>query len=139
MMGTDLLVCPRIKKKLDVLVTESRQWTASWDGMKSFQVKSGTMAVRVDLESQSCDCRVYDLTGIPCAHAIAPILERRHNPVNYLSDFYKRDKYLATYEHGLEAIKGEEYWEVHSTDEMLPPEIPKMLRGRPKKQRRREA
>ena len=102
------------------------------------QVKSGTKAVRVDLEARSCDCRLFDLTGIPCPHAIAAIHERRHNPINYLSDFYKRDKYLATYQHGLEAIKGEDFWEVYSNDELLPPDIPKKLRGRPKKQRRRE-
>ena len=38
MLSSDQLVCPRIKKRLDVLVTESRQWTASWDGMRRFQV-----------------------------------------------------------------------------------------------------
>lgn len=38
MRASDNLVCPRIKKRLDVLVTESREWTASWDGMKKFQV-----------------------------------------------------------------------------------------------------
>ncbi|XP_074324264.1 uncharacterized protein LOC141661180 [Apium graveolens] len=112
MLWSDNLVCPRIKKRLDVLVNESKQWIAAWDGMKKFQVKSGTRAVIVDLEARSCDCRVFDLTGILCAHAIAAIHERRHNPVNYLSDFYKRDKYLATYEHGLKAIRGKEFWEV---------------------------
>ncbi|KAL8123876.1 hypothetical protein AgCh_011756 [Apium graveolens] len=57
MLGSDNLVYPRIKKRLDVLVTESRQWTAAWDGMKKIQVKSGTRAVRVDLEARSCDYR----------------------------------------------------------------------------------
>lgn len=38
MRNSDHLVCPRIKKRLDVLVNESRQWTASWDGLKRFSV-----------------------------------------------------------------------------------------------------
>lgn len=138
MLKTDNILCPNIKKKLDYLVTESRKWTAGWDGEKKFLVKCGTRAVTVNLESRTCDCRYFDLTGIPCAHAIAAIHDRRHRPVDYISDYYKRDKYLAAYSHSLEAIKGEEYWEIHSTDELLPPDIPKKLRGRPKRLRRKE-
>lgn len=39
MLASDMLVFPRIKKRIDVLVTESRQWTTSWDEMKRFQVE----------------------------------------------------------------------------------------------------
>lgn len=39
----------------------------------------------------------------------------------------------------LTALPGEEYWEYHVTGPLLPPDIPKKLRGRPKKLRRREA
>ncbi|XP_074374630.1 uncharacterized protein LOC141715044 [Apium graveolens] len=138
MLNTNLQICPRIKKKLDFLVTESRKWSAAWDGAKKFQVKSGTRSVTVDLENGSCDCRMYDLTGIPCHHAIAAIHSRRQEPLDYVSVYYKRDKDLATYKFSLEAMKGEEYWDFHSTEIMLPPDIPKKLRGRPKKMRRRE-
>ncbi|WOH06484.1 hypothetical protein DCAR_0625912 [Daucus carota subsp. sativus] len=138
MLKTDYLICPRIKKRLDLLITESRNWTASWDGQKLFAVKQGTRVNTVDLETMSCSCRVFDLTGIPCEHAIAAIYDRRHQVIDYISDYYKRSKYLASYQHSLEAIKGEEFWEVHSTDELLPPDIPKKLRGRPKRLRRRE-
>ncbi|XP_074336565.1 uncharacterized protein LOC141673723 [Apium graveolens] len=138
MLNTNLQICPRIKKKLDLLVTESRKWSAAWDGAKKFQVKSGIRSITVDLENGTCDYRMYDLTGIPCHHAIAVIHSRRQEPLDYVSGYYKRDKYLATYKFSLEAIKGEEYWDFHSTETMLPPDIPKKLRGRPKKMRRRE-
>lgn len=138
MLKSEHLICPRIKKRLDLLVTESRKWSASWDGDKKFAVKQGTRVVIVDLEAMTCSCRVFELTGIPCEHAIAAIYDRRHQVVDYVSDFYKREKYLATYQHALEAINGEEFWEINSTDELLPPDIPKKLRGRPKKLRRKE-
>lgn len=93
----------------------------------------------VDLESRSCDYRMFDLTCIPCHHAIAAIHSRRHQPADYVSEYYKRKKYLATYQYFLEAMKGEEYKDFHSSEELLPPDIPKKLRGRPKKLRRREA
>ncbi|XP_074346458.1 uncharacterized protein LOC141685244 [Apium graveolens] len=139
MMKSDLHICPKIKKYLDILITDSRKWSAAWDGHKKFQVKLGTRSVTVDLDARSCDCRMFDLTGIPCHHAITSIHSRRHQPVDYVSEYYKREKYLTTYQYSLEAMKGEEYWDFHATEELLPPDIPKKLRGRPKKLRRREA
>lgn len=136
--NSDMLICPRIRRELDLLVTESRNWTASWDGNTRFQVKQGTRLVTVDLDKRNCDCRVFDLTGIPCQHAIAALHSRRQNPIDFVSDYYKRDKYLATYSYPLEALKGEEYWDFYDAEELLPPPIPKKLRGRPKKMRRRE-
>ncbi|XP_074378367.1 uncharacterized protein LOC141719903 [Apium graveolens] len=109
MLNSDLILCPKIKKTLDLLVTESRKWSAAWDGDRKFQVKCGTKAVTVDLERGTCDCRMYDLTGIPCQHAISAIHSRRHQPQEYVSDYYKREKYLESYKHSLEAMKGEEY------------------------------
>ena len=38
MEGSEFQICPRIKKKLDIAVTQSREWRASWDGMRTFVV-----------------------------------------------------------------------------------------------------
>lgn len=92
MRASDMQVYPRIKKVLDVAVTQSREWRASWDGESRYMVKSGTKAVTVDLERHSCSCRVFYLRGIPCAHAVAAIHDRRKQPVEYVSEYYKRDK-----------------------------------------------
>ena len=139
MIRYDSLLCPKIKKKLDVLVTKSRDWRASWNGATAYSVKMGTRVVTVDLDARSCDYRVHDLIGIPCEHAIAAIYDRRHSPLDYVSDFYKKEIFLASYSFPLEALKGEELWETHSTDELLPPDLLKKLRGRPKRMRRKES
>ena len=49
-----------------------------------------------------------------------------------------KETYMKTYEHGLEVLRGEPFWEEAEGDEILPPPMMKKLRGRPKKQRRRE-
>nr|XP_017223024.1 PREDICTED: uncharacterized protein LOC108199627 [Daucus carota subsp. sativus] len=138
MLSSQNQVCPRIKKRLDKNVTLSREWRAAWDGQSKYLVKQSTRAVRVDLSKKSCDCRIFDLTGIPCSHAIAAIHDKREQPVDYVSNYYKRDAYLTTYSYSLEALKGEDYWEVQPTEKLLPPVIPKKLRGRPKRLRRKE-
>ena len=139
MMTKELQLCPKIKKILDERITQSRKWRAVWDGATRYQVKYNTRFVTVDLEQRSCDCRVFDLSGIPCAHALAAIFDRRHKPIDYVSDYFKRDKYLNSYAFPLQALKGIDFWDYHEEVEvLLPPEIPKKLRGRPKRLRRRE-
>lgn len=38
MLASDCMICPNIKKKLDFYVKESRNWTATWDGARTFAV-----------------------------------------------------------------------------------------------------
>lgn len=45
---------------------------------------------------------------------------------------------MKTYNHCLEVIRGEPFWEETEGDAILLPPIVKQLRGRPKRQRRRE-
>lgn len=138
MLDKNLQICPKIKKILYERIEHSRKWRASWDGESKYQVKFNTRFVTVDLDRSSCDCRVFDLTGIPCPHALAAIYNRRHQPIDYVSEFYKKDKYLATYSFPLQALKGVDYWEYYDEDILLPPQLPKKLRGRPKRLRRKE-
>ena len=81
--------------------------------------------------TRNCDCRAWDLTGIPCEHVVAAIHDKRHQPISYVFDFYSRDTYLKAYNMSLQALKGEEFWETHDTAQMEPPDVPKKLRGRP--------
>ena len=39
-LQNDFILCPRIKKKLDRIITESRKWDATWDGAKKFAVSN---------------------------------------------------------------------------------------------------
>ncbi|XP_074338221.1 uncharacterized protein LOC141676467 [Apium graveolens] len=138
MQASEFQICLRIKAKLDLVVTQSRDWRATWDGMRTFVVKNGRTCFTVNLVERICDYRVFDLTGIPCPHAVAATHNRREQQQTYVSKYYSRDAYLESYKNSLGALKSEEFWETHSTEEILPPYIPKKLRGRPKKQRRRE-
>lgn len=102
-------------------------------------MRHGTKSVTVDLERRTCDCRVWDLVGIPCSHAVAAIHDRRDQPLDYVSHFYSKETYLKAYVTSIPALKGMEYWEMHDYELLLPPDMPKTLRGRPKRLRRREA
>lgn len=104
-------VYPRIKKMLDLSVKKSREWRASWHGDNKYLIKSGTKVVTVDLDRRSCDFRVFNIKGIHCPHDVAAIHDSRQQHVDFVSYYYKRDKYLASYNFSKETVKGEEYWD----------------------------
>ncbi|MFQ6622568.1 hypothetical protein Gotur_002166 [Gossypium turneri] len=65
------MLCPKIRKKLNVNIKESLRCVPSHTGGDRYQVECslGSQQV-VDLVENSCSCRNWDLTGIPCMHAL---------------------------------------------------------------------
>ncbi|KAK1405606.1 hypothetical protein POM88_005211 [Heracleum sosnowskyi] len=65
----------------------SRKCDATWDGAKKFDVKHGTYTVTVDLVNRTCDCRVFQLTGIPCPYVVSAIHSSRQQSTAFVSDY----------------------------------------------------
>ncbi|GKC76932.1 hypothetical protein Tco_1127706 [Tanacetum coccineum] len=78
----------------------------------------------------------WELSDIPCCHAIAAIKSRAKDPYDYVDKCYSKEKYLAAYGHPIEVVGSEEFWPHIRGGELLPP-LPKAMPGRPKKARRR--
>lgn len=133
MRSIDCVVLPRIRKQLDQSVFESCEWRVLWDGRENFQVKWRGIGFCVNLEERTCSCRVWELTGIPCSHAICAIQKMRKDPVDFVAHWFKKEAYMNTYSHCLEVLRGEPFWEDTLGDTVLPPPFVKQLRGRPKK------
>jgi hypothetical protein len=51
----------------------------------------------VNLRNKTCGCFKWDLTGVSCKHAIAAIYMAREFPEDYVSEFFKKPMYEATY------------------------------------------
>ncbi|XP_020113667.1 uncharacterized protein LOC109727880 [Ananas comosus] len=92
----------------------------------------------VDLVERQCSCRLWDLTGITCKHAIAAIFTNKEKPEDYLHQCYTKAVYLKAYEEIINPIPGQNEWIKTS----MPAPVPWRIRrppGRPKKLRRRAA
>ncbi|KAL4308358.1 hypothetical protein GQ457_01G018380 [Hibiscus cannabinus] len=74
-------LCPKIQKKIDALIVQSvRCWPRNAGGNK-YEVPAGHEDQHVvDLGAESCTCRKWDLTGIPCVHATTVIIMRGERP-----------------------------------------------------------
>ncbi|WOL08360.1 hypothetical protein Cni_G17113 [Canna indica] len=130
-------ICPNIRKKLEKCKEDSRFCTVTPSGNLKFEVQCLDKVHVVNLVIRSCSCRSWDLSGIPCNHAISCINWTKEEPEKYVSEYYKREVYLKAYANLLEPLREKEAWSNVDGPPLLPPKV-KKIPGRPKKVRRRE-
>ncbi|XP_074352049.1 uncharacterized protein LOC141691210 [Apium graveolens] len=129
-------ICPNFMRKVHKAMTMSNGCVVQWSGKRKYLVTmtDGGHEIVVDLDARTCACRKFDLTGLPCYHACACINWKNLNMVDYIHRTYSKDMYLSCYEHTLEPITSDQYWDKTG----LPPPLPPVLKvqpGRPKKLR----
>ncbi|KAL3500630.1 hypothetical protein ACH5RR_039723 [Cinchona calisaya] len=75
----------------------------------------------VNLEDRTCSCRKWDLTGIPCPHAISVIWMVLKDPVDFVDDCYSVENYFKCYEPTILPVNGEIDWPKSDCVAPLPP------------------
>ncbi|KAL5763814.1 hypothetical protein ACOSQ2_016408 [Xanthoceras sorbifolium] len=92
-------------------------------GEWEFEVVDGERRFVVNLDSKTCECGLWAVSGIPCRHG-------------YVHDYLKKPCYLKTYSHAMHPIPDEHLWPNVEFATVLPP-LKRRRPGRPKLQRRR--
>ena len=107
-------------------------------GAKKFKVASDrTNKFVIDLDTQECSCRKWQLTGIPCCHAISSIYFCLERPEDYIPTYFRREAYITCYEPIINPTNGTNMWPTTNFDDILPPKF-RVPTGRPKNKRRKE-
>lgn len=107
------------------------------NGDQGHEVVEGEDRHVVNLVRKKCTCRTWDLTGIPCPHAIKALLHEKQEPLDQLHWWYSKDSYMLVYMHKIQPVRGEFFWKIDPSHAMEPPEVHRMV-GRPKVKRKRE-
>ena len=84
-------LCPQQHKKLEKAKRDNFKWSTLWIGdhdRQQYEVIYGGIKVSVDLDTQSCTCRVWDLSGVPCEHACAAICFKNMATENFVHPFF---------------------------------------------------
>ena len=92
----------------------------------------------VKLSEMSCDCGVWQISGLPCVHAAAVIDYQGHSTHEYTNWYYSKEAFKLTYSGSINPIPDQAMW---PDVEGAPPDPPKKRNsvGRPKKSRKRAA
>lgn len=128
--------CPKILEKLEECGKDAAHCIATYAGEGLFEVECKGKQYVVDLSHGSCGCRQWDLSGIPCPHAISAILYDSSKPEDYLNPYFSVDMYKKAYDPMIYPMPSEEQW-VRTNEDKVEPPVYRPAVGRPKKLRRR--
>ncbi|XP_076925285.1 uncharacterized protein LOC143588058 [Bidens hawaiensis] len=132
MLAEDVVVCPRIQKKLDRAKKWAHKCAVFPSAYNVFQVKDFADDLAVDLNNRTCSCRKWDLTGLPkLLGFLEEMLEQ------FVSDCYLKDTYLRSYSYTIPPLPSERYWP--KVDYPLDPPPIKSQPGRPKTKRKKDS
>nr|KAJ0224071.1 hypothetical protein LSAT_V11C200087730 [Lactuca sativa] len=128
---------------LESNTTLASKYHARWNGGQKYQVKVPWNDQHVvDMEKRECSCRKWELTGIPCKHAVASLNEMADNNekvgelYTYVHKVYWLDTWKEMYSFKVEPIKGRAMWPKSDCPTTLVPPPHNKAIGRPKKKRR---
>ena len=130
-------VGPAIKALIEEREKFSRKWKPISNGKGGYQVRGPKgEQFAVYLRDRTCTCRLWQISGLPCCHAISAILKIGRNPNDYADQCYSRDLFFQIYENVLYPISGKSLWP-QSDIPILDPPLACVQPGRPKKARRK--
>ena len=129
--------CPKICKK----VAKNAKWAnmcfAIPSGQGVFQVQVKDYSHIVDIASKTCDCMRWQLTRIPCSHAIACLRHERIKLETVLPACYSIQTFNAAYRFNIWPCRDKSEWEKVDGPQVQPPLYEKKI-GRPPKSRKKQ-
>ena len=78
-------ICPKIRKKLQKHVDWSNDCEAKPSGNGVFKIDERGTPYIVDTRKRMCGYRRWDLSGIPCWHAVSTLIHDMISPESYVS------------------------------------------------------
>ncbi|CAI9272443.1 unnamed protein product [Lactuca saligna] len=121
-LGWDLAICPTIKSKLGKIKKLRRLWASYVSGYKQFEVVQCNERYGVDLGKRECGCRGWQLTGIPCVHAICAISSLNLDPEEFVADWFTKSAFLRAYEYTINPLNDSTLWpQMPDFHQILPP------------------
>ncbi|KAM0915074.1 hypothetical protein ACQ4PT_011100 [Festuca glaucescens] len=131
-------ICPKIATKLTKFVDLAAECYVLPAGSGVFDVRFRDRQYIVELLNRSCTCRIWDLSGIPCHHAIACMRHERITPTDQVHPAYSVQRFRRAYAHNIMPCRDKSEWAiVDNCPKVAPPHYEKKV-GRPKKNRRKQ-
>ena len=124
---TSLELTPKTEEILRVRFRAAEKMVPVELNAFEFHVRGDKESVIVNLLEKSCECRVFNVDRLPCAHAIAAIGVNNVKEVyNHCSDYYKLNTWILAYAGTVYPVPSSNTWdvpeEIQST-KVLPPSV----------------
>jgi hypothetical protein len=130
-------ICLKIRKKVSKNSEFANVCYALPAGQGVFQVYERDFQYIVNINTKECECRKWNLTGIPCQHAISCLRHERIPPESMVHDCYRLHAFNMAYVANIMPCRDKRTWEHVDGPIMRPPVYEKKV-GRPPRCRRKE-
>ncbi|XP_058747068.1 uncharacterized protein LOC131620060 [Vicia villosa] len=100
-------------------------------------VQDPTDMFTVNLKDHICSCRKWELSGLPCVHALSCMKSRNFKFEDFVPEYYRKSRYIVLYKPVIYPVNGSNLWARTQYPDVHPPKYRKMPR-RPKKKRNLE-
>ncbi|KAK9292803.1 hypothetical protein L1049_020783 [Liquidambar formosana] len=87
---------PSMEEKLEKENQKARSLQVLLSAGSTFEVRGDSIEV-IDIDQWDCSCKGWQLTGLPCCHAIAVIGCIGRSPYDYCSRYFTTESYRITY------------------------------------------
>nr|XP_043616054.1 uncharacterized protein LOC122587970 [Erigeron canadensis] len=125
-------VCPAIRKKLEFIKNQRAEWLVIHAGGNKFEVRNSRYAYSVDMDTGTCDCRMWELSGIPCVHVVQAIYKQNKEPEDFVAIWFRKCHYKYAYESYLNPVGGMDTWRTFLELNVPLPPKPRTKKGKTK-------
>jgi len=130
-------ICPKIRKKVAKNAELANICYAMPSGNGLFQVLEREFQYIVDIRAKTCECRKWNLIGIPCQHAVSCLRHERIPVESVVHECYSLEAFSRAYDSKVIPCRDITLWENINGPTVLPPKYEKRV-GRPPRCRRKE-
>ncbi|CAL5194481.1 unnamed protein product [Lathyrus oleraceus] len=89
--------------------------------MAMFGVTNRIKTYCVNLNEETCACRKWDLSEIPCIHLITCISHNKKELEDFVFEYYRKSIFLITYSHIINPTNGPQLWLLDGQLQVNPP------------------
>ncbi|KAI9174078.1 hypothetical protein LWI28_011645 [Acer negundo] len=75
-----------------------------------YEVKDGNKFEIIDIETKTCGCGYWTVSGIPCKHAMAVVTTTRRQGYEFVHQYLSKEAYVKTYSNIIHPIPDESLW-----------------------------
>ena len=134
----DALVLPHIMKRLNAMTRELNLEVVECSEEVAEVTALGGSGFRfvVNLQERTCSCRQWQVSGLPCKHALAFITSLSNTHIrNHVDLYYSVDTFRAAYAQLIPAMPDKNQWPQSDHGFFMHPPLLKATAGRPKTER----
>lgn len=131
-------LCPKIMKLVNKIAKDTISCQAYMSSPGEYEIHEGKSQFPLSLNNKICSCGAWQISRIPCRHAIRAMVHAKIDPQKVVSSWYHVRTYKQTYSFNISPIPDTDQWPTYDNLPLIMPPTMKRGVGRPSRNRRRE-